>query len=128
MSMTMREFSAEDDELIRAQPKTGMGLKRLERVLHTSRDAMMRRAEELGVTLKFREIQKKDKSRVRVYTEEDSTYTSPIRTFEDGVDRLLYALYLHHPEKAPAPPQPERIEDEPDIADVILTSRRIKVE
>jgi len=124
MSMTMREFTAEDDELIRAQPQTGMGLKRLERVLRTSRDAMMRRAEELGVSLKHRETQKKDQSRVRVYTEEDSIHTSPIRTFEDaGIDRLLYALYLHHPEKAPTPPQPERIEDEPDIADVILSSR-----
>jgi len=44
-------FTSSDDELIRQQPLTGMGLKTLEALLRTSREALMHRAEELGVSL-----------------------------------------------------------------------------
>jgi hypothetical protein len=42
-----RNFTPTDDALIRQQPVTGMGLKQLETLLHTNREALMRRAVEL---------------------------------------------------------------------------------
>ena len=44
-------FTPSDDVLIRQRPMSGIGLKRLETLLHTSRNALMRRADELGVSL-----------------------------------------------------------------------------
>jgi len=40
-----------DDALIREQPVTGFGLKTLEAMLRTSRETLLRRADELGVSL-----------------------------------------------------------------------------
>jgi hypothetical protein len=45
------DFTPSDDALIRQQPVTGIGLKRLASILRTNREALMRRAEELGVSL-----------------------------------------------------------------------------
>jgi hypothetical protein len=44
-------FTPSDDDLIRQQPMSGIGLKILETLLGTSRKALMRRADELGVSL-----------------------------------------------------------------------------
>src|SRR5262249_29009050 len=44
-------FTSSDDELIRQQPLTGIGLKTLEALLRTSRDALMHRAEEPGLAM-----------------------------------------------------------------------------
>ncbi len=44
-------FTPSDDALIRQQPVTGIGLKRLASILRTSREALMHRADELGVSL-----------------------------------------------------------------------------
>jgi hypothetical protein len=46
-----RNFTPLDDTLIREQPVSGIGLKTLETMLRISRDTLMRRADELGVTL-----------------------------------------------------------------------------
>src|SRR5262249_12277075 len=46
-----RIFTPSDDALIREQPATGLGLKTLETMLRTSRDTLLRRADELGVLL-----------------------------------------------------------------------------
>jgi hypothetical protein len=46
-----RNFTPSDDTLIREQPVTGIGLNTLEAILRISRDTLMRRADELGVTL-----------------------------------------------------------------------------
>jgi hypothetical protein len=46
-----RNFTPSDDALIRQQPITGMSLKTLQTFLRTNREALMRRAEELGVSL-----------------------------------------------------------------------------
>jgi hypothetical protein len=46
-----RIFTPSDDALIREQPVTGLGLKTLETMLRTSRDTLLRRADELGVSL-----------------------------------------------------------------------------
>jgi hypothetical protein len=46
-----RNFTPSDDTLIREQPVTGIGLKALEAMLHISRETLLRRADELGVTL-----------------------------------------------------------------------------
>ena len=46
-----RNFTPSDDTLIREQAVTGIGLKALEAMLHISRETLLRRADELGVTL-----------------------------------------------------------------------------
>jgi len=46
-----KNFTSSDDALIRQQPVTGIGLKRLAAMLHTNQAALMDRAEELGVSL-----------------------------------------------------------------------------
>ena len=44
-------FTPSDDALIRQQPMSGVGLTMLETLLRTNREALMRRADELGVSL-----------------------------------------------------------------------------
>jgi hypothetical protein len=44
-------FTPSDDALIRQQPISGIGLKILETLLRTNRESLMRRADELGVSL-----------------------------------------------------------------------------
>ena len=44
-------FTPSDDALIRQQPITGMSLQILQTFLRTNREALMRRADELGVSL-----------------------------------------------------------------------------
>ena len=46
-----KNFTSSDDALIRQQPVTGIGLKRLAAMLNTSQEALMGRATELGVSL-----------------------------------------------------------------------------
>jgi hypothetical protein len=46
-----RIFTPSDDALIREQPIAGVDLKTLETMLGTSREALLRRADELGVSL-----------------------------------------------------------------------------
>ena len=51
MTKNQRNFTASDDALIREQPVTGISLKTLEKKLGTSREMLLRRAVELGVSL-----------------------------------------------------------------------------
>jgi len=44
-------FTPADDALIRQQPISGIGLKMLATLLRTNRESLMRRADELGVSL-----------------------------------------------------------------------------
>ena len=44
-------FTSSDDALIRQQPVMGIDLKRLATILRTNREALMQRANELGVSL-----------------------------------------------------------------------------
>ena len=46
-----KNFTPSDDALIREQPVTGIGLNLLATTLRTSRDTVMRRADQLGVSL-----------------------------------------------------------------------------
>ena len=46
-----RNFTPSDDALILEQPVTRVGLKMLATMLHTSQERVMRRADELGVSL-----------------------------------------------------------------------------
>jgi len=46
-----KNFTSSDDALIRQQPVTGIGLKRLAAILHTNQEALRQRAIELGVSL-----------------------------------------------------------------------------
>ena len=50
-SSRKRIFTPSDDAMIREQRVTGNGLKTLETMLRTSRDTLLRRADELGVSL-----------------------------------------------------------------------------
>ena len=47
----IRNFTRSDDALILEQPVTGVGLKILARMMHTNQERVMRRADELGVSL-----------------------------------------------------------------------------
>ena len=49
--MNRRNFTPSDDALILEQPVTRIGLKTLATILHTSRETLMRRADQLGVSL-----------------------------------------------------------------------------
>jgi len=51
MNNHRRNFAPSDDVLVRQQPTTGISLKILETILRTNREALMRRADELGVSL-----------------------------------------------------------------------------
>jgi len=46
-----RNFTPSDDALIKEQPVTRIGVKILARMLHTSQESVMHRADELGVSL-----------------------------------------------------------------------------
>jgi 3-deoxy-D-manno-octulosonate 8-phosphate phosphatase KdsC-like HAD superfamily phosphatase len=46
-----KNFTLSDDALIRQQPVTGIGLKRLALILRTNQDTIRQRATELGVSL-----------------------------------------------------------------------------
>ena len=48
-----KNFTPSDDALIRQQPVTGIGLKRLAELLRTSQQRLRERATELGVSLVF---------------------------------------------------------------------------
>jgi len=48
-----KNFTPSDDLLIRQQPVTGIGLKRLAELLRTSQQALRQRATELNVSLVF---------------------------------------------------------------------------
>ena len=50
-NMNRRNFTPSDDALILEQPVTRVGLKTLATMLHTSTETLMRRADELGVSL-----------------------------------------------------------------------------
>ena len=51
MSMHRKNFTRSDDGLILEQPVTRIGLRTLATMLHTSEETLMRRADELGVSL-----------------------------------------------------------------------------
>ena len=79
-----RDFTPSDDTLIREQPVTGIGLKTLKTMLHVSQETLMRRADELGVTLVISDV----------YDEPVDTRT---RRCTDGlVDPLLERLKQVH--------------------------------
>jgi hypothetical protein len=46
-----KNFTLSDDAVIRQQPVTGIGLRRLALILHTNQEAIRHRATELGVSL-----------------------------------------------------------------------------
>jgi hypothetical protein len=74
-----RIFTPSDDAMIREQPVTGIGLKTLETMLRTSRETLMRRAGELGVSLVIEDVD-----------------TRPLRCTDGAVDPLLERLKQIH--------------------------------
>jgi hypothetical protein len=50
-SRYVRNFTPSDDALILQQPATGIGIRKLATMLHTSREKLISRAGELGVSL-----------------------------------------------------------------------------
>jgi hypothetical protein len=83
MSKHMRYFTPSDDALIREQPVTGIGLKTLEKLLRTSRETLMRRADELGVSLTIKD-------------DHDETVDTRLRCSDGLVDPLLERLRRVH--------------------------------
>jgi hypothetical protein len=74
-----KNFTAMDDALIRQQPVTGIGLRRLAQLLRTNQEAVRNRATELGVSL--------------VVGDSDGAIdTRSIRCTDDGYDPLLERL------------------------------------
>jgi hypothetical protein len=78
----MRTFTPTEDALIREQPVTGTGLKTLEKMLGISRETLLRRAHELGVSLS------KD--------DNDETIDTRLRSSDKLVDPLLERLERIH--------------------------------
>jgi hypothetical protein len=78
-----RNFTPSDDTLIREQPVTGIGLKTLETMLRISRDTLMRRADELGVTL-------------AISDHDEAVDTRTLRCTDGLVDPLLERLKQVH--------------------------------
>jgi hypothetical protein len=56
MTMHRKNFTPSDDALIQGQPVTGIGLKTLATMLHTSEETLMRRADQLGVSLAISDV------------------------------------------------------------------------
>jgi hypothetical protein len=91
-----RTFTAVQDDAIRLQPVNGMSIWQLARILRTSRQAVERRAYELGVELvKHHAVvhHRGPSSRRKAATEEHVFYTEPAWTVDKlGDDPLLAAL------------------------------------
>ena len=75
-----KNFTSSDDVLIRQQPVTGIGLKRLSQLLRTNQEAIRHRATELGVSLV-----------IGAYSDE-AVDTRAIRCTDGSVDPLLERL------------------------------------
>jgi hypothetical protein len=86
MNNQRRHFTPSDDVLIRQQPITGMSLKILGALLHTNRETLMRRADELGVSL----IVSSD------HDHEGAIDTRMLRCTDGFVDPLLERLKQVH--------------------------------
>jgi hypothetical protein len=79
-----RNFTALDDALILEQPVTGIGLTVLATMLRTSRETLMRRADELGVSLAISD------------DHDEAVDTRALRCTDGLVDPLLERLKRVH--------------------------------
>jgi hypothetical protein len=79
-----RNFTALDDALILEQPVTGIGLTVLATMLRTSRETLMRRADELGVSLALSD------------DHDEAVDTRALRCTDGLVDPLLERLKRVH--------------------------------
>ena len=79
-----RNFTPLDDALIKEQPVTRIALKTLATKLHTSQEKVMRRADELGVSLAISDYY------------EGAVDTRPLRCSDGLVDPLLERLKRVH--------------------------------
>jgi hypothetical protein len=77
-----RNFTPSDDALILEQPVTRIGLKTLATMLHTSHETLMRRADELGVSLAI--------------SHDEAVDTRALRRSDGLVDPLLERLKRAH--------------------------------
>jgi len=78
-----KNFTPAEDELIRQQPVTGIGIARLAQILRTNQPALRHRATELGVSLVIGD------------TESDGTIdTRTLRCTDGFVDPLLERLKI----------------------------------
>ena len=79
-----RNFTPSDDALIKEQPVTRIAVKTLATKLHTSQEKVMRRADELGVSLAISDYY------------EGAVDTRPLRCSDGLVDPLLERLKRVH--------------------------------
>jgi len=90
MPKNTRYFRPSQDALIREQPVTGMGLKTLQKMLRTSQETLMRRADELGVSLTIND------------DHDETVDTRPLRCGDGLVDPLLERLRQVHGDRKSA--------------------------
>ena len=81
-NMNRRNFTPSDDALIRQQQVTRIGIKALATMLHTSQEKVMRRADELGVSLAI--------------SHDEAVDTRALRRSDGLVDPLLERLKQVH--------------------------------
>ena len=79
-----KNFTPSDDALIRQQPLTGIGLKRLADILRTNQETIRHRATELGVSLIF------------AFEGDGAIDTRTLRCTDGFVDPLLERLQNVH--------------------------------
>jgi hypothetical protein len=77
-----RNFTRSEDALILEQPVTRIGLKTLATMLHTSHETLMRRADELGISLAI--------------SHDEAVDTRALRRRDGFVDPLLERLKQVH--------------------------------
>ncbi|MGC1957259.1 MAG: hypothetical protein WA683_06390 [Pseudolabrys sp.] len=82
-----RKFTSSDDALILQQPVSGVGLNTLAKMIRTSREAIIRRAGELGVSLDISN------------DHDDAADTRVLRRSDKLVDPLLERLKQVHGDK-----------------------------
>ena len=93
-----RTFSRADDEAIMAHVRGEFPARELERRLRATRPTLERRAEQLGITLRY--IARKVGEGRRAPAP-DNWDSAPDHSLTVGKDKLLSALYAHHAERAP---------------------------
>ncbi|MGA8396688.1 MAG: hypothetical protein WB752_13715 [Pseudolabrys sp.] len=100
-----RKFTSSDDALILQQPVSGVGLNTLAKMIRTSREAIIRRAGELGVSLDISN------------DHDDAADTRVLRRSDKLVDPLLERLKQVHgdrPRQRRTPPGPVMLDGVPE--------------
>jgi hypothetical protein len=95
MSMHRKNFTPSDDALILEQPVSRIGIEKPATMLHTSPGRVMRRADELGVSLALRYHDEAIDTRAHRCTRRPATRTAEAGTRRPEVNRS-HTLKTYH--------------------------------